>query len=586
MQYRREIDGLRSVAVVPVLFFHAGAEMLAGGYLGVDVFFVISGYLITGIILPDLMAKRFSILNFYERRARRILPALIVMSLACVPLAWMFMLPDPLENFGQSLIATMLSVNNVALTLTSGYWDLSSEFKPLLHTWSLGVEEQFYFIFPAFLMLVFAFFRQMALAAVLIVIFVSFLAAVLLVDRYPSSTFYLLHTRAWELGLGALGAVLEQRKKTEANNPLATAGLAMIVVPMFLWDHETLHPSYTTLIPVLGTLMVLLFAKQGTLVAKLLSLRPAVGLGLISYSLYLWHQPVFAFARITSFEEPNSGKFWLLGIVTVGLAFFSWKFVEQPFRSKNTVSTRSLVWLCTSTTILLIAVGALLWSQKGFPGRFFDKSSEGFAGQNIEYNSRIHAYNVDRFTDDDRRKVLIVGNSLARDFANVLFEAGTLDDAELIYRPIGFPVCDPSARSDPQSALFNAADAVFFVVKRVPRNCGTVLASKAPVDEKVIFVGPKHFGYNLNAFMRLPKENRPEYTGRIFDKIVHFNKRNKGEVPAHRYIDMLSLASDDGEYIRIFDDAGNIMSMDRVHITRAGARFYAQRIKDHPALQF
>ena len=151
MKYRPEIDGLRALAVIPVILVHSGFELFSGGFIGVDLFFVISGYLITTIIIEDIEKKKFSIINFYERRARRILPALFFVMLVCIPFAWAWMLPDPLENFGQSLVASVLFVNNVLLLITSGYWELASEFKPLLHTWSLGVEEQYYLFFPLFL---------------------------------------------------------------------------------------------------------------------------------------------------------------------------------------------------------------------------------------------------------------------------------------------------------------------------------------------------------------------------------------------------------------------------------------------------
>ncbi|MEL7482464.1 MAG: acyltransferase, partial [Pseudomonadota bacterium] len=205
MIYRKEIDGLRSVAVLPVVLFHAGISAFSGGFIGVDIFFVISGYLITGIILPELEKGEFSLLKFYERRARRILPALSAVVLACIPVAWLYMLPDPLENFGQSMLATMLSLNNVLLTMTSGYWDLASEFKPLIHTWSLAVEEQFYVVFPLLLMLLYPLLKYRAIGAVWVIVIASFAASIFLVRDYPTSTFYLLHTRAWELGVGALG---------------------------------------------------------------------------------------------------------------------------------------------------------------------------------------------------------------------------------------------------------------------------------------------------------------------------------------------------------------------------------------------
>ena len=197
MKYRAEIDGLRALAVVPVILFHAGFEFFSGGFVGVDVFFVISGYLITTILIEDIDNERFSIVNFYERRARRILPALFFVMLACIPFAWMWMLPDPLENFGQSLVAATLSANNVLLYLTTGYWDLASEFKPLLHTWSLGVEEQYYVLFPLLLLLTWRFGKGIVLLTVIVIASVSLGLSEWLSRENPEAAFFLIHTRAW-----------------------------------------------------------------------------------------------------------------------------------------------------------------------------------------------------------------------------------------------------------------------------------------------------------------------------------------------------------------------------------------------------
>lgn len=583
MAYRREIDGLRCVAVLPVILFHAGVDLFGGGFLGVDVFFVISGYLITGIILPELERGEFSLRSFYERRARRILPVLSVVVLACIPMAWLFMLPDPLENFGQSVLATMLSLNNVLLTLTSGYWDLESEFKPLIHTWSLAVEEQFYVFFPLLLMVFYPVLRHRTVGVVWIVVIASFAACLLLVQDRPTSTFYLLHTRAWELGIGALGAFWERRRRIEASNALSALGFAMIVGSMLLFDADTPHPSHPTAIPVLGTLLVLLYAKEGTLVARLLGVRAFVGIGLISYSLYLWHQPLFSFARVLSFEEPGTGL--LMGLVPAAfaLAYLTWRFVEQPFRRPSAVSAPKLVASCVTATLALSAAGASFHVGQGFPGRLFDGSREVAAGMHIGYNHRIDRYDAEAFAPGDGVRVLVIGNSQARDFANVLMEMGAMDGAQLIYRA-DLPVCDHPDLPERDLALVQRADVVFLPVVTMPEACGDLLATGRAAGEKLVFVGPKHFGYNLNAFAVLDEEGRPTYTTRVFDDIVEANARNASAIPEGRYVDLIHAMSEDGVHVRVFDDAGRIIPSDRVHITRAGAAFLGDRLRSHPAL--
>ena len=584
MDYRSEIDGLRSVAILPVMFFHAGVNAVSGGFLGVDIFFVISGYLITGIILSELSNGEFSLLRFYERRARRILPALSVMALACIPMAWLFMLPDPLENFGQSVVATMLSLNNVLLTMTSGYWDLASEFKPLIHTWSLAVEEQFYVIFPLLLMSLYPVLKYKTIGIVWGIIIASFVGSIVLVSEYPTSTFYLLHTRAWELGIGALGAFWEHKRRAEANDYLSGLGLVLIIASMLLFDKDTQHPSYFTLAPVVGSLLVILYAKEGTVVARLLSIKVFVGIGLISYSLYLWHQPLFAFARILSFEEPSMSVYMALVGATFVLSYLTWRFVEQPFRRKSVVSTPKLVVSCATATIVFCAVGASFHIGHGFPGRIFSGDREIAANMHIGYNQRISGYDTATFDPAGGTKLLVIGDSQARDFANILFEMGVMNDTQLIYRS-KIPICEYPNLPQSDVDLIQQADVVFLPIVNMTASCRNLLESGRAEKINVVFVGPKHFGYNLNAFIRLAKEGRPQYSSRVFDEIVDANMENAEIIPADRYINLINYASDDGRHIRIFDDVGNIVSADRVHITPAGAQFFANLIQHHPSLE-
>ena len=311
MRYRREVDGLRTLAVLPVIFFHGGFSAFSGGFVGVDVFFVISGYLITSIILADLEAGQFSLVRFYERRARRILPALFLVMATTSLFAYLWMMPDEFKNFGQSLLATAMFSNNLLLAITSDYWSLASEFKPLLHTWSLGVEEQYYVIFPLLMIICWAYFRSWEMFVLGFLLVVSMIAAVWGVAHIPTMAFYALPTRAWEILLGALVAYYLAHNKVDVmarscNQVLGLIGLVLILVPVFIFNENYLSPGLTTLAPTVGTVLIILFALEGTIIHRLLSSRAMVGLGLISYSLYLWHQPLFALARVYSVQLPAS----------------------------------------------------------------------------------------------------------------------------------------------------------------------------------------------------------------------------------------------------------------------------------------
>ncbi|MGE0289249.1 MAG: acyltransferase family protein [Bradyrhizobium sp.] len=370
MKNRPEIDGLRAVAVVPVILFHAGAGGFGAGFLGVDIFFVISGFLITRIIIDDLDDGSFSILNFYERRARRILPALTLVCLACLPFAWLWMPPRELADFGNSLAAVGLFASNVFFWKETGYFAAAAELKPLLHTWSLAVEEQYYVIVPIALMLLWKLGYRTALG-LLVLGFVASLALAEWGARHvPSAAFYLLPTRAWELLIGAIGAVVMSRVEVRPSNVLSMAGLVLVIGALiFLWP-DTPTPSLWTLLPTAGTVLILVFGRTGALVARLLSLKPVVGIGLISYSAYLWHQPLLAFARIRNGEDATGWLLWGLIAVTFLLAWASWKYVEEPVRRRKigpTLSSLQVVGVAAVCLVIVCAAGLSLHS--GYPDR-------------------------------------------------------------------------------------------------------------------------------------------------------------------------------------------------------------------------
>lgn len=332
--YRAEIDGLRAIAVLPVILFHAGFGIFGGGFIGVDVFFVISGYLITGILLREMGEGRFSLLHFYERRARRILPALFLVMTVCLPFAWAWMLPSQFADFSRSLTWTSLFGSNFYFWSTSGYFDMVAEHKPLLHTWSLAVEEQFYLFFPLAFLVVLRFGRSLAFWSIVLVAMSSLVLAEVGSRLHPDAAFYLAPTRVWELMAGALAAFALHRREREGNALLAWLGLGMILFAVFAFG-ETRTPSLLTLIPVLGAVLIILHARPGTGAGALLASRPLVGIGLISYSAYLWHQPLFAFARIRFDTTPGPELMLLLAAASLGLAWLSWYFVEQPFRRRR-----------------------------------------------------------------------------------------------------------------------------------------------------------------------------------------------------------------------------------------------------------
>ena len=351
MKYRAEIDGLRALAVLPVILFHAGFEWFGGGFVGVDVFFVISGYLITTIIISEMAEGKFSIVNFYERRARRILPALFFVMAACLPFAWLWLTPNDLKDFGQSLVAVSIFSSNVLFWWESGYFDTAAELKPLLHTWSLAVEEQYYILFPVFLIITWRLGIKWILILLLIVFLISFGVAVwatqyTAISKIISGAFFLLPTRGWELLIGVFVAFYlknnEHLKSHSLNQILSLLGLGMVLYSIFIFEETTPFPGFYALIPTIGTGLLILCAVPKTFIYKILSLKLIVGIGLISYSAYLWHQPLLAFARHRIFGEVSEFILIVLCLSSLIMAWISWRLIEAPFRNKHAFVRREI----------------------------------------------------------------------------------------------------------------------------------------------------------------------------------------------------------------------------------------------------
>ncbi|MEO3415322.1 acyltransferase family protein [Roseovarius sp. CAU 1744] len=370
MKYRPEIDGLRSVAVLPVILFHAGFSLFSGGYVGVDVFFVISGYLITSILINERENGTYSLLGFYERRARRILPALFFVLICTIPFAWRWIPPDPFEDYARSLSYAAMFISNIHFLEKSSYFDVGAEFRPLLHTWSLAVEEQYYLLFPLVLWALGQFMRTKFLIVFLILSALSLALAEWGWRNYPTENFFFSPSRLWELLAGSICAALLFNRAQMRSELGALLGLGLILYSIVFFDGSLPFPSVYTVVPVLGTALIILFAAKGTMVARFLSLGPMVAVGLISYSAYLWHQPLFVFARIRSVSEPSLWLMSSLAVASLLLAWFSWRFVETPFRRRDWFPERRPLLLASVAGIVVFA-GFGTWGDvtKGLPFR-------------------------------------------------------------------------------------------------------------------------------------------------------------------------------------------------------------------------
>ena len=371
--YREDIDGLRAIAVLAVVLNHMGLAYFSGGYVGVDIFFVISGFLITGIIAREIQEDNFTLTRFYERRIRRILPALVGMVIVTLLISSVIYDSERFMAFGKSLIATMLFYSNINFWQEAGYFDAPSLLKPLLHTWSLAVEEQFYIVFPLLMYLInLAAKKSIKLILSLIALLSLGLSiyTVNILGNDPTSAFYLAHMRAWELLVGGLLAlnVFPIISVKSVNTVLGLIGVLMIGYSIIKYTESTPFPGLSAMIPVLGTAFIIYSGMASkSLIGRALSISPLVFIGKISYSLYLWHWPLIIFAKYYLIRPMTGTELFTIFLVILGISTLSWRFIETPFRSKNFLSTKQIYAFAASVVVVILAAASTVYVFNGFP---------------------------------------------------------------------------------------------------------------------------------------------------------------------------------------------------------------------------
>ena len=434
LTYRPEIDGLRAIAVVAVIAYHAqitifGYQPFKGGFIGVDIFFVISGYLITSIILKELITTgSFSFKHFYERRIRRILPVLLFVMLVSLPFAWIYLFPTGIIDFSKSILYSIGFGSNFYFHYSGQeYGNLDGLFKPFLHTWSLSVEEQYYILFPIVLLFIFRYVRKYLIHILIIGFITSLLLAEWTSKNHSSISFYFLHTRMWELLAGSILAYFESKigrssKFKILNLILPFFGLILIGYSFLFFYDGMHHPSLYTLSPIIGVCLIIWFSNLNELITKVLSTKLFVGIGLISYSLYLWHYPIFSFVKISGMVSGNIiGKFSLIPIIFI-LSISSYYLIEKPFRNKKYSFKKVLIFLLFILSSLLI-FSLFVIEKNGYPKRFkkLKKINKNYNPDNFFLaKTRMGDFNINKKFNDKNFNILIVGDSFAEDLYNSL----------------------------------------------------------------------------------------------------------------------------------------------------------------------
>lgn len=569
-KYRVDIDGLRAIAVLAVIFFHFG--ILPYGYLGVDIFFVISGFLITNIIYQEIQEDRFSIAQFYMRRIRRILPLSLFIVTVALAIGYFTMLPDDLENLAQSVVATNGFSNNILQAITTkNYWDVVNDYKPLMHTWSLGIEEQYYFLYP----LIFLALGRKYIKAILPIIVVLTLVSVGLYSMpqfEDHEKFYYLPFRFFELSIGAIAAIILKNKLIDGR----WITLSLLLLIFILFGIGAYMPE-SLLIPITVVLSAFVLSSHNSnrmLTKSILENKTFIFLGKISFGLYLWHQLLLSFTRYIFIQELEYLHLALIFVGTVVLSTVTYYWIEQPFRNKKKVSSAvvlsAVVLLFTVTTVTSLCIYFKAGVVRDVP-ELEVYSDNAQRNMHAVYNDRIYQLQDKAFSSKEKLKVLLIGNSFARDFGNVLLESRFKDSIEISYI---YRVKDKHKRLIENSDYIFATAAVSEAAETWPIS-----------NSKLWIIGIKNFGVSNGIFYNSQAKGYLQQRTDVENRYLVRNRVLRG-IWGERYIDYISPVVDVDGRMPVFTPEGKFISQDCRHLTHAGALLYAKIFEEKLATIF
>jgi peptidoglycan/LPS O-acetylase OafA/YrhL len=563
--YRRDIDGLRAIAVLAVLIFHFG--FLPNGYLGVDIFFVISGYLITNIIYNESLNGTFSIVNFYFRRTRRIIPLVSTIGLVSLLVGFIVMLPDDLENLAQSIIATNFFANNILQAITTAnYWDLVNEYKPLMHTWSLGIEEQYYLFYP----LIFLVFKNNRIKWIMpLLTILTLLSLGLYFSAFTDANkFYLLPFRFFELSIGGIGAIVFNNRLIP--NKLGTISLGLLVTILcfkITYIPENVSLCLTVLLSI--CLLVSAHPKQ-SMVSWILESNIMVSIGKISFSLYMWHQVVLSFVRYFILSKINIYNLFFLLIIIFILSFLTYYFVEQPFRKKDKIGNKALLLSLGVVTLMSSLVSLFIYSKAGVFKDVYEldiSQSKIEKNMHAKYNDRVFKY-VKDFEDNQKTKILVIGNSFGRDWVNVLLESKYKEKIDISY--ISHHTFFNTSEAKNINKLSDKAEIIF-----VNDLSKSELRKQNIEISKVYCLGAKNFGTNNGIYYNYKGSDYCYQRTTMEKGYLERNFTLKSEWGKY-FIDFIGHAIDKKGKMPVFTPDCKFISQDCWHFTEAGAKYFSE----------
>jgi len=617
-EYRPDIDGLRALAVLAVFIFHLDVDLVSGGYVGVDIFFVISGYLITKIIANQICNKQFSFVSFYLRRIRRLAPALLFILGLTFVVSFILLSPQHLDRLGKAELASIFSVSNIFFWSESGYFNTGSQLKPLLHTWSLSVEEQYYLVWPLLLLFTIKFFNRSGIWFFLIIIFVvSLFFSERMLAVSPESSFYLTPYRAYEFAIGGLVyMLLTLNMKLKYSGFISIIGLSLMLLPIILYEKQTLFPGVAALLPCVGA-GLFIYSGGNTLIGKFFSFKPIVFIGKISYSLYLAHWPTIVLYQYYNLKPLGLLDITLILLITFALAVFMYFYIEKPFRRPpvpiNNIKTNKTflqaILLVISSLVGLSVYAAL---KDGIPNRFSRDVMRQVLFKPQELNdytwkAHLRMQNV-KFNNNRKVKVLVVGDSQGGDFVNILLtklekqkyqlrsiivsakcQPVALDDKtpeSSVVMPHDVERCKKERFEFTQNKLLDNADVVYLVSNwheeslKYIKNTMNLIYSKGV--NRVYVVGRKSQGA-IGTMLALRNRYSDKPIETFSAEIKHktawdLNNKLRDIVGEENFVNIMGVVCPSENYCSVLTGEKKLIFHDKLHLTPAGVEYIAERL--------